>query len=340
MGTLAMVMGVKNLDDNCRALTHAGRPADTPAALIQWGTTSRQRTVTGTLADLAAQAEAARIGTPALLVVGEVVTLREQLNWFETRPIFSRRILVTRSRERAGRLSSALAELGAEVWERPTIAFEPLGDARYVKSVMSGLTDYQWLIFTSPTGAEIFLKALFESGRDARALGGLQLAAIGPGTAGVLKSFGLTPDLIPRTYVAEGLREDLLGWGVQGKRILLARALEGRDVLPEGLAAAGAQVIDLPLYKTVNPVWEEPLPGLPDLVTLTSSSTAAGLAGLIPLEERKNYPAASIGPITSRTARELGFPVVVEAREATIDSLARAVVQWFARSPGSGCGSR
>ncbi len=335
MGTVVMVMGVRNLADICRSLVAAGRAASTPAALIQWGTTSRQRTLTGTLADLAAKAEAEKIGPPALLVVGEVVALRDELNWFETRPLFGRRILVTRSRERAGRLSAALAELGAEVWERPTIACRPLGDPTYLKSAFGGLCEYDWLIFTSPVGVEYFMGALFEDRRDARALCGLKIAVIGPGTAEALRPFGLVPDLVPQKYVAEELLEALKRENLARRRILLARALEGRDVLPEGLAAAGAQVIDLPVYQTVNPVWDEPLPGLPDLVTLTSSSTATGLANLIPEAERKNYPAASIGPVTSQTARELGFPVVIEAGESTIDSLVRAVTRRLTGGPGS-----
>ncbi len=326
MGTISMVMGVRNLDRVTRALIGAGRPAVTPAALIQWGTTARQRTLVGTLADLAERAEAAGIGPPALFVAGEVVSLREELNWFETRPLFGRRILVTRSREQASRLSAVLAELGAEVWERPTIAIEPTDDPQYFAAAFRRLPDYRWLVFTSPNGAEIFLNNLLADGRDVRALAGLKIAVIGPGTAEVLKKFGLKPDLVPeKNYVAEGLLEALTTAGVGGAKVLLARAREGRDVLPAGLVEAGAEVADLTVYRTVKAVWPEPLPGLPDLVTFTSSSTAAGLAEIIPLEERGNYPAASIGPVTTATARELGFPVVVEADRSDIAHLARAV---------------
>ncbi|MDR1044996.1 MAG: uroporphyrinogen-III C-methyltransferase [Candidatus Adiutrix sp.] len=328
MGTIAMVMGVKNLGRICRSLASAGRPADSPAALIQWGTTGRQKTVVGCLADLPQKAEAARIGPPALFVAGEVVALREQLNWFERRPLFGRRILVTRSREQASRLSEALQELGAEVWERPTIAIEALDDPRYFKTALGRLADYHWLVLTSPNAVELFMKITWREGLDARSLAGLKIAVIGPGTAEALKAHGLRADLMPeKEYVGEALAAALAKTGLSGKKVLLPRALEGRDVLPKGLAEAGAEITDLALYKTVNPVWPEPLPGRPDLVTFTSSSTAAGLAGLIPPEERQNYPAASIGPITSETARSLGFPVAVEAESSTIDSLVMAVAR-------------
>ncbi|MDL2260565.1 uroporphyrinogen-III synthase, partial [Deltaproteobacteria bacterium OttesenSCG-928-K17] len=308
----------------------AGRPADTPSALVQWGTTCRQRTLTGTLADLAARAEAENIGPPALFISGGVVSLREELGWFERLPLFGRRVLVTRSRKQASRLSEALSELGAEVWEKPTIDIEPVDDPMYFKNAFERLADYQWLVFTSPNGAEIFLTKLLEDGRDARALAGLKIAVVGPGTAGALKAFALKADLMPeKDYVAEGLLAALVKAGVRGDKILLARAQEGRDVLLEGLVDAGAELTDLAVYKTVHPFWPEPLTERPDLVTFTSSSTVTGLAAKIAPEERKHYPAASIGPITSKTARELGFPVVAEAAKSTVDDLVLAVARHF-----------
>lgn len=331
MGTISMVMGVRNLANTCEKLIEAGRPADSPAALIQWGATSRQRTVTGTLSDIDKKAEAENMGPPCLFVSGGVVELRQQLNWFERRPLFGRRILVTRSRSQASRLSQALNELGGEVWERPAIDIEPLGDPLYFETVFSRLNDYQWLLFTSPNGVDIFMKRLLEGGRDARALGGLKIAVLGPGTAEALKAFSLNADLMPKgKYVGEGLLEAVASAGVKGLKVLLARAQGGRDVLPRGLVEAGAELTDLSVYKTVNPVWSEALPGTPDLVTFTSSSTVTGLAAMVPLGERKKYPAASIGPITTNTAREQGFEVLVEAKEPTVDSLATAVAEHFA----------
>ena len=327
MGTISMVMGVQNLETVCRALIDGGKPADTPAALIQWGTTPRQRTVVGSLTDLAEKAQKENIGPPALFVAGGVVSLRDQLNWFEKRPLFGRRLLVTRSRRQASRLSEALSELGAEVWERPTIATESIVDALYLRETFQRLKDYDWLIFTSPNGVEVFLNELWNSGADARALASAKIAVIGPGTAQALKPFGLKADLSPEKFVAESLLAALTKEDLAGKKILLVRVKEGRPVLPEGLEKAGALVKDLAVYQTVNPVWSEPLPGPPDMVTFTSSSTAAGLAALIPLAERKNYPAASIGPVTTQTAESLGFPVLTEAKESTIDSLVLAIAE-------------
>jgi uroporphyrinogen III methyltransferase/synthase len=325
MGTLVMVMGVAGLDFSCQALIRAGRAAETPAALIQWGTTRRQRTVTADLASLPARARDAGLGAPALLVVGEVVRLRPELNWFEKLPLFGRRLLVTRSRERASRLAALLSELGAEVWERPTIVTASLAE----KEIFHDLAGYDWLVFTSPTGAEIFLRGLMDSGRDARALGTMKIAVIGPGTAEALAPFGLRADLMPAEHAAEGLLAALVSTGLAGRRVLLARAQAGRDILPEGLTRAGAQVRDLPLYTTFHPDWAEPLPGRPDLTTFTSSSTALGLAAKVPEAERAFFPAASIGPVTTRTARDLGFQVAVEAESATIPGLIEAVTRYF-----------
>lgn len=183
------------------------------------------------------------------------------------------------------------------------------------------------------------MKALWRSGRDARALAGLKIAVIGPGTAEALKPFGLQPDLMPdRQYVAESLMKALKAAGVKGTRVILARAEEGRDILPRGLIEAGAAVTDLSVYQTVKAEWPEPLPGRPDLVTFTSSSTVIGLADIVPVEERKNYPAASIGPITTKTARELGFPVAVTAEKATIGHLVVAAARYFSGDDASHTG--
>jgi uroporphyrinogen III methyltransferase/synthase len=328
MGTLVVVMGGAGLGLSCQNLVRAGRAADTPAALVQWGTTRRQRTVTAGLADLPARAREAGLGAPAVLVVGEVVSLRPELNWFEKLPLFGRRLLITRSQERAGRLAARLSELGAEVWERPTIATAGLAGAETYQN----LEGCDWLVFTSPTGAEIFLRGLLDSGRDVRALGAMKIAAIGPGTAEALAPFGLRADLTPAEHVAEGLLAALAATGLAGRRVLLARAKAGRDVLPEGLARAGAEVRDLPLYLTFHPDWDEPLPGRPDLTTFTSSSTAEGLAARVPEAERAFFPAASIGPVTTRTARRLGFPVAVEAEDSTLPGLVLAVAGYFGRS--------
>ena len=229
-------------------------------------------------------------------------------------------------------MTECLGERGEEVWERPTIDIEPVDDPKYFQTAFAHLADYGWLVLTSPNGAEIFMQRLLEDGRDARSLAGLKIAVVGPGTADALKRFSLKADLMPREkYVGEGLLEALVEAGMKGQKVLLARAQEGRDVLPQGLVDAGAELTDLAVYKTVNPVWSEPLPDIPDLVTFTSSSTVTGLAAMVPLEDRKKYPAASIGPVTTKTAKELGFNVAIEAEKSTIDGLVLAVAQYFAQ---------
>ncbi len=329
MGTLAMVMGVKNLKHICEKLMEHGRTPETPAALIQWGTTSRQRTVTATLKTLAQKAEEEKIGAPSLLVIGEVVSLRKKLNWFEKRPLFGKKILVTRSRQQASALSAKLLELGAEVWERPTIEIKALDkNNSQLEEALKNLKSYQWLIFTSPNGAEIFLNNVFQRDFDARNLAHLKIAVIGPGTGAVLRKYGLKADLVPEKFVAENLLAALQEQNISGQKILLARALKARDVLPQGLEGLGSSVDIVPLYETVKPEWAEPLPGAPDLVTFTSASTALGLAEIINEAERANFKAVSIGPITSQKAKELGFTIVAEAEKATIDELTIAILKY------------
>ncbi|MDR2827034.1 MAG: uroporphyrinogen-III C-methyltransferase [Candidatus Adiutrix intracellularis] len=329
--TLAIVMGVASLTQIRQSLLDAGKAEKTPVAIIQWGTTNRQRTLVGTLNNILQKATTENITPPALLVVGEVVNLRQELNWFETKPLFGRRLLITRSREQTSRLSAALVELGAEVWERPTIVIEAIATASTMENTFKTLIDRHWLVFTSPRGVDFFLKALFNSGRDARALANLKIAVIGSGTAEALVPFGLKPDLSAEKFVAEGLLESLKQTGIKGQKIILARANEARDILPRGLTEAGAEVEDLPVYRTVNASWPIPLPDTPDLVILTSSSTAAGLAAMVPSKKRREFKSASIGPITSQTARKLGFQVVVEAKKADLESLIAAVREYFTK---------
>ncbi len=338
LGTLVFLMGVKNLPNITARLIAAGRSQDTPAALIRWGTTSRQATLVGTLADIAGKARATGFKPPAIFVVGEVVSLRETMNWFETRPLFGRRVLVTRTREQASGLSAGLAALGASVIECPTIRITAPADWSAVDEALDNLTGFDWLVLTSPNGVDWLFRRLREKGRDARALAPVKLAAIGPATARKLEDFGLNADLLPEEFVAESLVAALKAKGMEGKRILLARAAEARAVLPEDLAAAGAEVREVALYQTLPPdnLPPEALEALDqdgvDLVTFTSSSTVTNMAALLGerLEAFKSaVPAACIGPITAATAREAGFNVVVEGAEYTIEGLLGAVEDHF-----------
>lgn len=333
--TLVFVMGVKNLPSICRNLIDRGKPGDTPAALVRWGATERQTVLTGTLATLPDLARDRRVAPPALLVIGQVVGLGPVLNWFERRPLHGQRILVTRSRNQAGELSAQLRELGARVIEEPTIIIEPPQDWASLDNSLNRLNDYDWLVFTSPNGARIFLERLWARGLDARALGRLKVAAIGPGTEKALQGFGLKADLTGKTFVAEGLLEALAGQELAGRRFLLPRAAEARDVLVRGLADRGARVTEIAAYHTRRPDRLSPealdaFKNEPNLmVTFTSSSTAANLAGLLGpdlAEFQSRVPAVSIGPVTSRTARDLGFRLLAEAGTHTIKGLVDTIL--------------
>lgn len=348
MGTLSVVMGASSLETILANLASAGKDPATPAAMVEWGATSRQKVVASTVGDLAREAKAAGLTSPALLVVGEVVALRDRLNWFEKRPLFGKRILVARTREQAGRLSMALRELGAEVLERPAIEIRPIEPNPGLGAALANLPGYGYLILTSPNGAKVFMGALFGHGLDSRGLHGLRIAAIGPGTAEVLAGYGLKVDLMPVRFVAEGLVE-LFGSLPPG-RCLLARAREARDVLITGLRGLGFDLDLVPLYETLTADWSgfeklsfidynnghsvekiDPKGSIPvDLVTLTSASVASGLARHVPVGDRARVRAVSIGPITTQAARDLGFTVVSEASEATVGALVEATLGYLA----------
>ena len=336
-GTLVFLMGMKNLPSIVEHLTKEGKPPHTPVALIRWGTRAGQRTVTGTLGDIVAKAEQAEMEPPTVIVVGEVVTLRAQLNWFETRPLFGKRILVTRAQAQAGELSRLLADWGADPVECPTIEIVPPEDPTGLDRAIGALDRYQWLIFTSVNGVRPFMRRMRELGKDARALAGCRIACIGPRTADVLAGYGLQCDLLPAEYQAEGLLAALGETGVAGQRILLARAAVGRDILPDQLRASGADVTVVVVYRTIRPAVE--VERLKDLLlrqelhmlTFTSSSTVRNFAGLFdsPEEMRKltaGIETACIGPVTARTAEEEGLSVTVLARENTVPALVDAVV--------------
>ena len=339
LGTIVFLMGVHRLPFIAASLVAAGRAPTTPAALIRWGTTPEQITVVGTLADIAARAKEVGLAPPAVLVVGEVVSLRDRLNWFETLPLFGRMVCVTRTREQASALSQALADLGARVIECPTIRVASPNDWGPVDRAMDRLADVAWLVLSSPNGVDFLMRRLGERGLDARHLAPVKLAAIGPATAERLSTYGLKADLVPEEYVAEGLAQALSVAGVSGRRVLLARAAEARPVLPQALSAAGARVEEVVLYQTLIP---DGLPAeaktvlaehTPDLITFTSSSTVTHFVELARrhhLEHLLAAQAACIGPITSRTARQAGLNVVIEAGVYTVPGLVSAIQTHFA----------
>jgi uroporphyrinogen III methyltransferase/synthase len=331
--TLVIFMGLTTLPQIARELITRGRAADTPAMAVRWATRADQETLVGTLATLPALIEERRMKPPATIVVGEVVRLREKLDWFERLPLFGQRIVITRARGQADALSSKLAALGADVVELPAIVLEPpalLPQASLTHAV-AYLDVYDWLIFTSANGVKFFIDAVDRSPADLRKLRA-RICAIGPATRAVIEALHLKVDLIGKEYVAEGLLAAFAPYDLFGARILLPRAAVARDVIPNELARRGALVDVVEAYRTVAP---EGLaerargiftaPRKPDWVTFTSSSTVQNLVAAIGSEALRGVKAVSIGPITSDAARSLGIEIAAEAREYTIDGLVAAL---------------
>ncbi len=336
VGTVVFYMGVGKMAENFRRLIEHGRAPDTPAAAIQWGTYPRQRTVTGTLQTLPAIAKEAGIGAPSLIVVGEVVSLREPLAWWDRRPLSGRRIVVTRARAQASDLSQALEALGAEVIQFPTIRIVAPADGAPLRAAAAEAASFDWIVFTSVNGVEHFWNALVEQRRDARALGGVRVCAIGPATAAELERRGIVPDVVPDEFVGEAALQALdAADDLRGRRILLPRAEIARAVLPDGLRARGAEVVEVVAYTTVQDGADaERVRGLidrgdVDVVTFTASSTVRNFVELVGADVG-GAKVASIGPVTSGTARELGLAVDLEAAEYTIPGLVQALRDFYA----------
>jgi uroporphyrinogen III methyltransferase / synthase len=338
-GTLVFLMGVKNLPEICGQLVEKGRDPQTPAAVIEKGATLQQRTVTGTLADIARVAREAGIKPPAILVVGGVVELREHLQWWESRPLWGKTVVVTRSRQQASKLVELLAAAGACCLEVPTIEIGSPDDLAPFDEALKNLAQYQWIVFTSANGVAAFMARLFEQGKDVRALGQAQIAAIGPATAESLRAYGLKADVVPHAFKAEVLLEALGPHVTPGCLMLLARAQIAREVLPEGLMRLGAKVDVAPVYKSRVP---QEIPseaeaalkeGKVDILTFTSSATVHNFARLLGRERFQSLAAqavvASIGPITSGTLTEYGVMPQIEPKDYTIPALVEAIVDYF-----------
>lgn len=328
-GTLVILMGAGRIGEIARLLVEGGRPPETPVAAVRNGTRPDQRTVRATLATVAD----AGIRAPSAIVVGDVAGL--DLSWFESRPLFGRTVVVTRAREQASALSARLEELGAEVLELPAIQIAPLA------FTLPTLAGFEWLVFTSANGVRAFFAdGLAPAGLDARALAGLRVAAIGPGTDRALAAHGLRADLIPERFVAESLLEAFPAPSAPGARVLLARAELARDVLPEGLAERGYDVEVLPVYRTLpatpDPAMVERVrAGRFDAVTFTSSSTVDNFCATVDPRPDPFPLVVSIGPVTSATARGRGLRVDAEAEQHTIDGLVATLLSAFGAAPAS-----
>ncbi|MGD8213293.1 MAG: uroporphyrinogen-III C-methyltransferase [Desulfobacterales bacterium] len=339
IGTLVFFMGIKNLPDITQKLIANGRSPDTPVALIRWGTTPSQTTVTGTLDSIAEQAKKVDLKPPAIIVVGEVVQLRNTLKWFEKRPLLGRRIVVTRARQQASDLVRRLSDLGAECLEVPTIEVIPAGDLAPMTDAVQNLSIYDWIIFTSVNGVKFFFDHLFGTDKDIRALSHLKTAAIGPATAAKMLDYGLKSDILPKKYRAEAVVDAFCKISLAGKKILLPRAAEARPVLPLELRKMGAKVDEVSAYRTkkVNGNANQLIHRLEektiDIVTFTSSSTVQNFKALLPPDRfnqlLKGVTIASIGPITTGTAIESGFNVAITAKSYTIPGLCDAIVKYY-----------
>lgn len=330
--TLVFLMGVEHLSEIVGALVENGRAAETPVALVRWGTHPTQQTVVGTLATIVEDVRAAGLTAPAVTIVGEVVRMRETISWFERKPLFGKRIIVTRAESSGGALSEQLEELGAQVDDCPVIKFVEPPDYGPLDAAMADLDSFDWIIFTSANGVEWFVKRLMASGRDIRALGSAKLAAIGPKTAAALEDMRLRVDYVPSEFVAEAVLAEFPE-DPSGKRILIPRALEAREELPEGLRARGADVTVAPAYRTVTDdssaealrkrLADEPV----DVITFTSASTVNSFFALTgDLELPKNVLAACIGPITADAARAHGLTNITMASEYTIEGLLASLI--------------
>ncbi len=339
VGTLVIFMGVKNLADIVDRLMAGGRDPNTPTAVVRWGATPLQTTLVGRLDTIAAQVEKAGLKPPAVIVVGKVVELRKEINWFEEKPLFGKTVVVTRTRQQASELVARLSALGAECLECPTIRVVPPDDWSPLDQAIDSLETYDWLVLTSVNGVNFFFDRLFERDRDVRALKNVRTAAIGPATAKRLREFGFRADIVPETYRAESVIEAFKNEPLEGKKILLPRAKEARPILPVEVRKMGATVDEIASYQTEQVT--ENVEGLVsrleehsvDVITFTSSSTVKNFKAALPSKKLEKLldgvKTACIGPITASTAKELGFNVDIEATEYTIPGLCEAILKYY-----------
>ncbi len=343
VGTLVFYMGIKNLPHITRKLIDNGRDPATPVVVVRWASTPDQRSVEGTLADIAEVVRKHDIRPPALVVVGEVVRLRRLINWFEKRPLFGKTVMVTRTREQASELVAGLEEAGAACIEWPTIAIGPPDSWEPLDQALAELHAFDWILFTSINAIRCFFGRLRDKGLDSRILAGCRIGVVGSTTADVLRGYGIEADLLPGEFTGEGLAAALVEQGVEGQRILLPRAKKAREILPETLRQAGAEVVIAPVYQNVRPsARSEELRQLflerrVDVLTFTSSSTVTNFCHMLGIEDAAarrelldTVAVACIGPVTARTARRLGLPVHVQPETYTIPALIDRIIGHFA----------
>jgi uroporphyrinogen III methyltransferase/synthase len=336
-------MGITSLRRNMQRMVEHGRSPLTPVALVRWATTDHQQVLTGTLGDIADKAENVCFKPPAVTIVGEVVSLRERLRWFDNRPLSGRKIIITRATDQAGEFSDQLARRGATVLECPTIQLVEPSSWDGIDEAIKQLADFNWVILTSVNSVRFFFQRLSSLGFDARILGLCKVCAVGPKTAEAIEGFGIRPDLIPPDYKAESIVAEFAKLEVSGQKILFPRADRAREIIPHELERMGAFVTAPIIYRNILPdrLCPETLLALEkrciDCITFTSSSTALNLAELLGTDlltnMLKGVAVASIGPVTSKTCRELGLKVDIEPAEFTLEALSEAIQQYFINSP-------
>jgi len=340
-GTLVFLMSMSRLSNIVEKLQKHGLPATTPVAVIQWGTSPQQRTLVADLQSISQQVAEKGFGAPSIIVVGQVVSLREKLRWFEKKPLFGKTIVVTRARAQSSTFSQNLMELGALSIEFPTIRVSGLKDYKLLDEAIQDLSSYQWIIFTSVNGVDFFFQRLHELKKDSRAFSTGKVCAIGPETAASLRQQGIIPDYVPAEYRAEAIIDGFSSLGVKGTKILIPRALEARDILPEQLAGQGASVDVIPVYETLPDSADSPsLLNLiqkkaVNMVTFTSTSTVKNFCAVlqennchIP-ELLKGVDIACIGPICAKAAESYGLEVRIMPKEYTIAAMTEAIVTYY-----------
>ena len=336
LGTLVFLMGVENLSFIVKNLLAGGRETSSPCCLIQEGTTPRQKTITADLETIVVKARQAKIRPPALLVVGGVVSLRKQLNWLENKPLFGKKILITRPKGEDTRFSQILEEYGASCAELPAIAIKPLSDYSQLDAAIKDISGFQWLIFSSRNGVRFFKQRLDCLNQNPETLKKIKIAAIGPRTASALENLGLRVLLQPDKFCQEGLLKSFGKLKLKSQNILIINALEARDVLARGLKKMGAKIKIAPAYQTIknqkSKIKNQKLDNT-DIITFTSALAAKNFFGALSNKTFKRNLAktiiASIGPITSRAIRTAGFKVNIEAKEYTLEGLTKAIVKYY-----------
>ncbi len=336
--TLVFVMGMKNLPNISNELIKAGLSPQTPSALVHWATTSKQRSITASLEDLPQVAVENDFTNPSIIIVGEVVKLREKLNWFENKPLFGKNIVVTRSRAQASELSEKLEAFGAQTIIAPTIRIQSLKEDAQIVKAITEVEAYDWIIFTSVNGVKAFFEKIHELGYDSRILSKNKFACIGSATAVELLKYGIKADLVPEKYIAEDIIDSMLAIGIEGKKILIPRAKQAREVLPEELERNGAEVNvvavyeTLPIFENKDTFLEKLKQGEIDCISFASSSTVDNFFAHVPEHlflGNSKVRFACIGPVTRKSLEKYGLACSIEPKNYTIEDLSSAIVDYY-----------